>query len=240
MSTPFLGESYLECHAILENPRPVMVNSLRIGVVFDASLPTTSSDVDSNFVLASLSYHCEEGVGRFLPGMYNIRATVRRGATERVRALTCPFIEVAQFVPGIHVPSPVYRTNEIEFIGDIINVGEAPIVAPVLTSSLQLEYVHEDAYRNLQTERPAKLTMTGVVSSVDPDTDSFTVSMLQTLDNTAHRYPFVVRVMVHVTASRSFPTVALPHVNSVTVFTARLVAVEKGVAIVADEMHPFF
>lgn len=76
MPAGFTGGCYLNCHAILENPRPFDETATENCIIFDATLPTMSSDVDSEFVFASLCYHGRQRLDMLPSGMYDIHAKV--------------------------------------------------------------------------------------------------------------------------------------------------------------------
>lgn len=77
MSATFSGGCYLDCHAFLENPRPFDETANECCTILDATLPTTTSDVDSVFVMASLCYCSKQGMDGFVPGMYEVHTKVR-------------------------------------------------------------------------------------------------------------------------------------------------------------------
>lgn len=172
--------------------------------------------------------------------MYKICAMVRRICIHLLRLLMFRLSQVVQFVPGFHIPSPMYHSNEFELIGNIVTVWESLVVGPCLMPSLQLEYVHDDEDLDLQSAQPANLTTTGLVSLIDLNTDSFSVLIMQLLNGVSHLFPLVVCIMVYVACTHWFQSDTFPPVNSVIVFTVHLVAVENGAVIVADMMHPLF
>jgi hypothetical protein len=76
MNTAYAGGCYLDSHTFLDNPRFFDETENGAYCIVDATLPTISSEIDSNFVLASLSYRTNEGRDDFLPGFYKIHTKV--------------------------------------------------------------------------------------------------------------------------------------------------------------------
>lgn len=84
--------------------------------------------------------------------------------------------------------------------------------------------------RDLQSERPARLTTSGIVRAVDDINDSFTVSISQSLYGLTDAFPLDVRTQCN----------DLPVVGSVVMFNGEFVGMDNGVAVTEDdECTPF-
>ena len=93
---------------------------------------------------------------------------------------------------------------------------------------------------NLEGEKPARLTTSGCVSDCDYDNDTFTVSILQSLTDMPRPTPLTIRTAVALPLYFSYAARQLPYVGTVVMFSAELVVVDRGIAVVENEDYTSF
>lgn len=133
------------------------------------------------------------------------------------------------------------------FTGDIFSVTfpdytfRAQLIHFItLTKLQQIERNYDFRDVHLDCQNAANITVSGRVSHTDSHTNSFTISILQSIRGTTSLAPLTVS-STHVSAfSPPRSLSALPHENSIIMFTGSIVNFRKDVTWAVADDHSFW
>jgi hypothetical protein len=101
----------------------------------------------------------------------------------------------------------------------------------------RLEFDHD--FRELQNQAPAKITIAGLVCCRNEHAKTFTVSISQSISGLSDLAPLTIDIMVDPSDS-SIPTQILPDLNTIVMFSARIMNIVHDTLRVTNEDHSFF
>ncbi|KAN0127790.1 hypothetical protein V8E53_014403 [Lactarius tabidus] len=170
----------------------------------------------ANYIFASLCYWQRNSHDTFMPGLYEIQA------------------KIVTFLPHVHKPSPMYDNNALTLMGDIQSNGNDTESSQKLQ---RLEFDHD--FRDLQNQAPAKITIAGLVCGRNQHAKTFTVSISQSISGLSDLAPLTIDIMVDPSDS-SIPTQILPDLNTIVMFSARIMNIVHDTLRITNEDHSFF